>query len=78
MHLCLNKFESKVWKENCPIFLYKMYKAGRKSESFPNSFLVVFPSLVMQQISSNAYMLLVSFDPVPYMQISDIFFTHFI
>ena len=29
-----------------------MYKAGRKSELFYHSFLAVFPSLVMQQISS--------------------------
>ena len=47
-----------------------MQKTERKSESFSHSFLAVFPSLVMQRISSNAYEFLVSFNPVPYMQIS--------
>ena len=51
MHLCLNKLASKVWKKNCPNFLYTIYTAGRKSESsFSHSFLAVFPSLVMQRI----------------------------
>ena len=59
MHLCLNKLESKVWKENCPNFLYTIYKAGGKSEPFPDSFLAVFPSLIKQQIFSNAYAFLV-------------------
>ena len=31
MYLCLNKLESKVWKKNCPNFLYTLYKAGRKT-----------------------------------------------
>ena len=49
----LNKSASKVWKKNSPNFLYTMYKAGRKSESsFSHSFLVIFPSLIMKQISS--------------------------
>ena len=62
-----------------------MYKAERESESsFPHSFLAVFPSLVMQRNSStffkqvcfflkkkNVYALLVFFNWVPYMQISD-------
>ena len=53
MYLCLNKVASKVWKKNCPNFNYKMYKTERKLESsFSHSFLAVFPSLIMQQISS--------------------------
>ena len=51
MYLCLKKLVSKVWKKNRPNF-YVMYKAGKKSESFLHSFLAVFPSLVMQWISS--------------------------
>ena len=44
---------SKVWKKIVLIFLYTLYKAWRKSESwFSHSFLAVFPSLVMQWISS--------------------------
>ena len=66
----------------CPNFLYTLFKARRKLESsFSHSFLAVFPSLVMQQISSfckqvcfekkkNAYVLLVFFNRVPYMQLS--------
>ena len=71
---------SKVWKKIVLIFLYTLYKARRKSESsFSHSFLAIFPSLVMQQISSffkqvcfekNAYGLLVFFNWVPYMQLS--------
>ena len=57
-----------------------MYKATRKSESsFSYSFLTVFPSLVMQWISLNrfvfffnAYVVLVFFNRVPSMQISDL------
>ena len=52
MYLCLNKLASKVWKKKCTNFLYTMCKGGRKLELFFHSFLVVFPSLVMQQISS--------------------------
>ena len=82
MYLCLNKLASKVWKKNCSNFLYTMYKAGRKSELFCHSVLTVFSFLVMQQISSflkevlfffwkNIYTLLVFFNHVPYVQISD-------
>ena len=52
MYLCLNKLACKVWKKNCPNFLYTMYKAGKKLESFSHSFLAVFPSLVVHQIFS--------------------------
>ena len=44
---------SKVWKKVFLFFLYTLYKARRKLESsFSHSFLAVFPSLVMQRISS--------------------------
>ena len=53
MYLCLNKLASKVWKNNCPNFLDTLYKAKRKlGPSFLHSYHAVFPSLVMQQISS--------------------------
>ena len=36
----------KVWKKNCPDFLYTLYKARRKSESsFSHSFFAIFPFL---------------------------------
>ena len=52
MYLCLHKVAHKVWKKNCANFLYTKYKAGRKSKSFFQPFLAVFPSLVMHWISS--------------------------
>ena len=68
-------------EKECCYFLYTIYKAGRKPESFSHSLLVVFPLLVMQQISSffkqvcfffkNASALLVSFNRMPYMQMLD-------
>ena len=63
--------------------VYTLYKARRKSESsFSHSFLATFLSIVMQQISSfilwtgllffkNLFKLLVFFNRVPYIQISD-------
>ena len=68
MYLRSNKLASKVWKKNCPNFLYTMYKAGTKLESFFHSLLAIFPLLVMHR--KNAYTLLVCFNQVPYMQIS--------
>ena len=42
----LNKLASKVWKKNCPKFLYTLYEARRKLESrLSHSFLAVFPLL---------------------------------
>ena len=65
MYLCLNKLATKVWKNSnflnlkygkiliVLIFIYTVCKTRRKSESsFSHSFLAIFPSLVMQQISS--------------------------
>ena len=55
-HVSLSKqvseYSMEKQKKNCPNFLYTMYKAGRKSESFSYSFLVIFPSLVIQGMSS--------------------------
>ena len=46
IYLSLNKLTSKVWKKNCPKFLYTLYEARRKSESgLSHSFLAVFPLL---------------------------------
>ena len=46
IYLSLNKLASKVWKKNCPKFLYTLYEAQRKSElGLSHSFLAVFPLL---------------------------------
>ena len=46
IYLSLNKLASKVWKKNCPKFLYTLYEAWRKLESrLSHSFLAVFPLL---------------------------------
>ena len=46
IYLSLNKLASKVWKKNCPKFLYALYEAQRKSElGLSHSFLAVFPLL---------------------------------
>ena len=87
MYFCFSDVASKVWKKSCPNFSYRMYKVGRKLESsFSHSFLVIFPSLVMWQISLffkhvclfvclfvclNAYAFLVFFNQVPHMQVAD-------
>ena len=79
----LNKLASKIRKKNCPDFSYALYEATAKSQS---SFFFIFGRfslLVMRLISSfihetvlfvflkNVYMLLVFFNCVCYMQISD-------
>ena len=73
-----NVKQVKYGKKLSYFYLYTLYKARRKLESsFSHSFLAVFPSLVMQQISSffkqvcfekNAYGLLVFFNWVPCMK----------
>ena len=43
------KLVSKVWKKDCPKFLFKQYEARKKSEAtFSYSLFAVFPLLVMQ------------------------------
>ena len=74
MYLCLNKLASKVWKKNCPNFLYALYEDGRKSESsFSHSFLAIFfiHSLKRFAFFKNAYVLMVFVNRVSFMQISD-------
>ena len=80
MYLCLNMLVSKVWKKNCPNFVYTMYKAGRKLKSFSHPSLAIFPLLVMQQIFlilkqvcfflKQCLHVAVFFNWVPYIQIS--------
>ena len=70
MDLCVAKLASKVWKKKCPNFLYTLYEAGRKSDSNATSFFIHSLNRFFF-FKKNAYVLLVFFNWVLYMQMSD-------